>query len=428
MSVIASSTIENDEDLILDKKTWDKLKKIDIEDAHKYMPDDFVSEDEEEKLNPNERKYRFYTDGADFEKDSKQESEDSGSEDEAIKKVDRMASELDGQIKQEREYKMLRDKKAIKKELKSKALIDLQRKKKMDESDDEKLLNDDLLQRNKEESSENDDDLDEQRELNKIIKEQLALRKKQKMGEQEAEDEEEKQLFLNPLLAFKNPDADKKKGSDSEEWSDDDKYEPKETREQKKERLEKERKLLGKRSRSGMTGDMNDVRDFFKNTPIEEVPEDDFSKLESKKKKKQDDDSSSSDPDGLPEGYSSMDSDEIAETRALAKKMLRKKFRTEQIENSFSRYAYEDNEDVVPEWFKEDEAKHNMPNLNLTKEEIDEEKQLLREWNARPSKKVMEAKARKKNQLAKAMQKIKNRAQVIANNTEQSEGSKMRQI
>lgn len=26
MSVIASSTINNDEDLILDKKTWDKLK------------------------------------------------------------------------------------------------------------------------------------------------------------------------------------------------------------------------------------------------------------------------------------------------------------------------------------------------------------------------------------------------------------------
>jgi hypothetical protein len=34
----------------------------------------------------------------------------------------------------------------------------------------------------------------------------------------------------------------------------------------------------------------------------------------------------------------------------------------------------------------------------------------LREWNARPSKKVMEAKAKKKNRLAKAMNKIKNKA------------------
>jgi len=38
----------------------------------------------------------------------------------------------------------------------------------------------------------------------------------------------------------------------------------------------------------------------------------------------------------------------------------------------------------------------------------------LREWNARPSKKVTEAKARTKLRLAKAMNKVKNKAQVIA--------------
>jgi len=36
------------------------------------------------------------------------------------------------------------------------------------------------------------------------------------------------------------------------------------------------------------------------------------------------------------------------------------------------------------------------------------------EWNARPSKKVTEAKNRKKMRLAKAMIKIKNKAQIIA--------------
>ena len=45
MSVIAASTINNDEVLLLDQKTWDKLKKIDIEDAHKYMEPD-SSDDE----------------------------------------------------------------------------------------------------------------------------------------------------------------------------------------------------------------------------------------------------------------------------------------------------------------------------------------------------------------------------------------------
>jgi len=105
-----------------------------------------------------------------------------------------------------------------------------------------------------------------------------------------------------------------------------------------------------------------------------------------------------------------MDSDEIAETRALAKQMLRKKFRTETIEASYGRYATEENEAVLPEWFVEDEARHHVPNVNLSKEQIDEEKEALREWNARPSKKVTEAKARKKLRLAKAMNKIKNKA------------------
>jgi AdoMet-dependent rRNA methyltransferase SPB1 len=109
-----------------------------------------------------------------------------------------------------------------------------------------------------------------------------------------------------------------------------------------------------------------------------------------------------------------MDSDEIAETRALAKKMLRKKFRSEMVDASYSRFAFEDEEGMLPSWFKEDEAKAYQPNIQLTKEELEEEKRLLREWNARPSKKVMEAKAKKKARLAKAMAKVKNKAQVIA--------------
>ena len=248
---------------------------------------------------------------------------------------------------------MLKDKKTVKKEMKSKALIEMQRKQRMDESDDEKLLNDDLIvakaEDDEEESSENDDDLDEERELRKIMKEQLEKRKKQKTEKEEKQDDEdEKQLFLNPLLAFKNTGADekkKKKGDDdSSEWSDDDKYDPKPAKDGKE---EKGSKLLGKRKK-GFQGDIDEVREFFKNAPIEEVPQEDFSKHDVK---------DDSDSDGLPSGYSSMDSDELAETRALAKKLLRKKFRTQMIADSYSRYAFEDNEDVIPSWFKEDEAR-----------------------------------------------------------------------
>jgi AdoMet-dependent rRNA methyltransferase SPB1 len=105
-----------------------------------------------------------------------------------------------------------------------------------------------------------------------------------------------------------------------------------------------------------------------------------------------------------------MDSDDMAETRALAKLMLRKKNRNDIIDSTYNKYATFDDPNALPEWFKEDEARHFKPNLPITKEMIAEEKRILKEYNERPSKKVMEAKARKKRRLAKAMNKIKEKA------------------
>lgn len=234
-------------------------------------------------------------------------------------------------------------------------------------------------------------------------------------AEEEQDEEEEKQIFLNPLLAVKESKKKKNEDGDESEWSDDDKYDAKENREERRERRTKERRLLGKkRAAGGLQGDIDDVQNFFKNE-FEEVPVND---LDAKKAEEEKD---------LPDGYSSMDSDDIAETRALAKKMLRKKFRTETIDASFSRYARDDDDSVLPSWFLEDEAKHSIPNINLSKEDVAEEKRQLLEWNARPSKKVQEAKAKKRARLAKAMDKVKAKAQVIAGQ-EISEGAKMRQI
>lgn len=122
-----------------------------------------------------------------------------------------------------------------------------------------------------------------------------------------------------------------------------------------------------------------------------------------------------------------MDSDDMAETRALAKVMLRKKARTEILDSTYNRYATFDDETALPDWFMQDEKKHYRPNLPVTKEMVAEEKRILKAYNERPSKKVMEAKARKKRRLAKAMDKIKQKAQVIAEQ-DINEGSKMRQI
>lgn len=178
-------------------------------------------------------------------------------------------------------------------------------------------------------------------------------------------------------------------------------------------------KILGKRSKRKGEEEEDDVGDFFANTEIEVVPQ---TKIRER--------TATGGSDDEDAGYSSMDSEEMAETRALAKVMLRKKARNEIIEGTYNRYAVHEDPSMLPDWFIEDEMRHfRANNVHLvTKEQVAEEKKFLKAYNERPSKKVMEAKARKKKRLAKAMNKIKNKATVIAEQQEISEGSKMRQI
>jgi len=123
-----------------------------------------------------------------------------------------------------------------------------------------------------------------------------------------------------------------------------------------------------------------------------------------------------------------MDSEGKAETRALAKVMLRKKSRNEILDSTYNRFATHEDKSSLPDWFVEDEARHfKANNVHLiTKEMITEEKKFLKEYNERPSKKVQEAKARKKKRLGKAMNKIKSKATLIAEQAEMTEGNKMK--
>ena len=121
------------------------------------------------------------------------------------------------------------------------------------------------------------------------------------------------------------------------------------------------------------------------------------------------------------------DSDDIAETVAIAKKMMRKKGRRDILEASYNRYCFATDE-TAPAWFKEDEHRHYRPNLPVTKEEVDAQKQALREYNSRPIKKVAEARIRKKKRLEKAMTKAKQKAIQISAQSELTEASRARQI
>jgi len=127
------------------------------------------------------------------------------------------------------------------------------------------------------------------------------------------------------------------------------------------------------------------------------------------------------------EDWSSEDSDAMAEVLALGKKMLNKKERRKLVDKSYNRYAFDD-PDGLPLWFLDDEKKHTQPNLPVTKAEVQEHKLYLKAINARPLKKVAEAKARKKRRVMKAWESMKRKASNIAESIELTERQKSKAI
>lgn len=93
------------------------------------------------------------------------------------------------------------------------------------------------------------------------------------------------------------------------------------------------------------------------------------------------------------------DPEEAATSLALAKKMSKsKKRKRDMIDSGYNRWMWNDPEDL-PDWFADAEKKHNKPIAPITKEEFEAMKQYALEINARPIKKVAEAKARKKRRV-----------------------------
>ena len=97
MSVIAATSINNDDELMLDAKTWDKIKQLDdAEEIQKYLPKNMPESEDEENMDPSERKFRYFNDGAVPEKKKLNEDDSSSSDEEhnPVKRVDRMAEEI----------------------------------------------------------------------------------------------------------------------------------------------------------------------------------------------------------------------------------------------------------------------------------------------------------------------------------------------
>ncbi|XP_010433595.1 PREDICTED: putative rRNA methyltransferase [Camelina sativa] len=115
-----------------------------------------------------------------------------------------------------------------------------------------------------------------------------------------------------------------------------------------------------------------------------------------------------------------------AEILACAKKMLRKKQREQMLDDGYNKYMFED--EGLPKWFLDDEKQHRQPMKPVTKEEVNAMKAQFKEINARPAKKVVEAKARKKRAAQKRLEKVRKKANTISDTSDISDRSKDKMI
>ena len=155
--------------------------------------------------------------------------------------------------------------------------------------------------------------------------------------------------------------------------------------------------------------------------------------LEENKKRKRDDDFEVVKLEQQPlddedEMGSSYDSQDRAETLALGAMVAKGKTSINSlVDSSFNKRTFDDPQDL-PKWFIQEEKKHNQVMLPITKQEVDDMRQRMRELNARSIGKVAEAKARKKRKLIAQKEKMAKKAVSIVQAENMSEQEKMRNI
>lgn len=153
---------------------------------------------------------------------------------------------------------------------------------------------------------------------------------------------------------------------------------------------------------------------------------------------KKDEDSSDSSDDEAEGGQPSDDEDSAAQPKqkriklseeelALGQMMITsKKMKRDLIDGAWNRYMF--NDENLPDWFVEDEKKSMHKEIPVPDGLVDNYRKNLTEFNTRSIKKVMEAKARKKRQNKKKMEKITKKAANILENADQTGQEKVRLI
>ncbi|XP_075631408.1 pre-rRNA 2'-O-ribose RNA methyltransferase FTSJ3 [Balearica regulorum gibbericeps] len=105
-----------------------------------------------------------------------------------------------------------------------------------------------------------------------------------------------------------------------------------------------------------------------------------------------------------------------------------KKATRDLIDDSFNRYSFNEDEGELPEWFTEEEKQHRRKQIPVDRQTVEAYRQRWREINARPIKKVAEAKARKKRRMLKKMEQMKKKAEAVVSTVDISEREKVAQL
>ncbi|CAN6327253.1 unnamed protein product [Urochloa humidicola] len=154
------------------------------------------------------------------------------------------------------------------------------------------------------------------------------------------------------------------------------------------------------------------------------LQQDDFEIVPAEPVRNEEDSSSFSDESD--ESEEDLDDYRKAEVLAYAKKMLRKKQREQILDDAYNKYMFDD--EGLPNWFIEDEKRHRQPMKPVTREEVAAMRAQFKDIDARPSKKVAEAKARKKRVAMKKLDKARQKADAIADQSDINERSKRKMI
>lgn len=117
-----------------------------------------------------------------------------------------------------------------------------------------------------------------------------------------------------------------------------------------------------------------------------------------------------------------------AEAMTLAHQLATgKKTKADLTDDSFHKLSFRDT-DGLPDWFLDDENQHSFINRPITASAVAAIKEKLRALNARPIKKVMEAKARKKMKAARTLEKLKKKSALLLEDEGVSEADKSKAI